>query len=97
MSTKYFIDIETDGLDPKEIKCVCLYSDRGFEYTFKDSLDFAAWLRGYVYDIDVFIGHNTLRYDYPALKKLWCIDLCAFPSIDTQRCLLTLIPVLKKS
>lgn len=77
------LDIETDSLTPTVIWCCCVRNlETEEEITFFNKEVFNAWVK----DVNpIFIGHNILGFDIPALGRLWGLDSSRFldNSIDT--------------
>jgi DNA polymerase I len=87
MSRKYFsydetywtIDIEADDLSPRKIWCcVAQNVERGNKISFTDAEDFREFAHG-----KVFVGHNILSFDVPALRRLWGVDISDADCVDT--------------
>lgn len=67
---KVVCDIEADSLKPTRIWCVVAYDlIENKEYIF-DCLNGFQGLKEFAKDVGVWIGHNFLTYDRPALNKL---------------------------
>ena len=63
-------DIETNGLDPDVVHCVCALEGEVSFWT-KDPIEFQAYItEGHCR----LVGHNIIGYDIPVLEKLWNID-----------------------
>jgi len=81
-----FIDIETNGLDPSVIWCVCVSVYRGDELrvsrTFSDSGEFADFIDSRKQGTSL-VAHNGLCFDFPVLEQLWGVDLSGFNLVDT--------------
>lgn len=76
----WIIDIEADSLEPTKIYCVVVKNLKTEEVlVFTDATAFKEWLR----EGAVFIGHNAVSFDVPALNKLWETDLSLKSVVDT--------------
>lgn len=75
------LDIEADSLTPTRIWCVVVQNvRRGNLVTFTNPDDF----RHFVDDQPrVFVGHNIISFDAPALRSVWGVDLPVDQLIDT--------------
>lgn len=74
------IDIETDGLEPTVIHCVAtLNHGMNHSRVFESS----AGLQSYLDNFEFIVAHNGCSYDFPALKKLWNIDVPFDKQVDT--------------
>jgi len=72
-------DIETNGLDPDVVHCVCALEGEVSFWT-KDAIEFQAYItEGHCR----LVGHNIIGYDIPALEKLWNIDFSGCEIVDT--------------
>jgi DNA polymerase I-like protein with 3'-5' exonuclease and polymerase domains len=72
-------DIETDGLDPDVVHCVCALEGEVAFWT-KDASEFQAYItQGHCR----LVGHNIIAYDIPVLEKLWNIDFSGCEIVDT--------------
>ena len=84
---KLIYDIETNGLDPDKIWCMCAIDiDSGVEYKFSDydyTLLGSDEAKGLLRRADVLIGHNIIGFDNRVVKKLWGIDLNEKKNYDT--------------
>ena len=73
MTQKAFFDIETNGLNPDRVHCICAMLDNG-ESTVYNFLGentyghFRDWLASE--DVDTLIGHNIINFDVPILRRL---------------------------
>ena len=68
------IDIETDSLSPTKIHClVVLDADTGKIRTFESGAGKHAEV--HILSFDRVVAHNGCSFDFPALKKLWNIDI----------------------
>jgi DNA polymerase-1 len=86
---KVVIDIEADGLNPKNIWLIVAKDiSNGQRYIFRkpssdvsERLRFLRWADG----VDTWIGHNWLNYDYPALEQLLGLGISEVDqrSVDT--------------
>ena len=71
--TKAFFDIETNGLRPDKVHCICAMLDDG-ESTVYNFIggntygNFRDWLASE--DVDTLIGHNIINFDVPILRRL---------------------------
>jgi DNA polymerase I-like protein with 3'-5' exonuclease and polymerase domains len=76
----HFLDIETDSLDPTEIK-LCIIEHKG-DYSFiKTKEEMEKYISSMEKD-DKIVGHNILRFDLPAIEKMWDISI-PYGTIDT--------------
>lgn len=70
--TKLVFDIETNGLldELDRVHCICIKdADTGFSHSpTSDSLEMGVRL---LMEADVLIGHNILKFDIPALQKVY--------------------------
>ena len=84
---KLIYDIETNGLDPDKIWCMCAIDlDSGVEYKFSDYDDRllgSSEAKGLLSRAEVLIGHNIIGFDNRVVKKLWGIDLNEKKNYDT--------------
>ena len=72
-------DIETNGLDPDVVHCVCALEGEVSFWT-KDPIEFQAYItEGHCR----LVGHNIIGYDIPVLEKLWNIDFSGCEIVDT--------------
>lgn len=72
---KVVCDIEADSLKPTQIWCVVAYDlEEKKEYIFT-CLDSFQGLKEFSKDVNVWIGHNFLTYDRPALKSILGLDI----------------------
>jgi DNA polymerase-1 len=81
---KLVFDIETDGLRPTMIHCICAQDvDTGQTWTFRSDHGNIDNFPSLVTDGTVLIGHNILGYDLPVLRQLknWNFDRATF--VDT--------------
>ena len=77
--TSWTFDIETDGLDPSKIHCLCAqHVDGGNIFATTDYGNMRKMLLG----AEVLIGHNIQRFDVPVLERLLNIEIKA-TLIDT--------------
>lgn len=58
-------DIETDGLDPTKVHVLSYEDGEGVKHVF----DYDQ-MRAVLMSADTLVGHNIIRYDLPALKKI---------------------------
>jgi len=71
--SKAFFDIETNGLNPDRVHCICAMLDDG-ESTVYNFIggntygNFREWLASE--DVDTLIGHNIIGFDVPVLRRL---------------------------
>ena len=71
--SKAFFDIETNGLNPDRVHCICAMLDNG-ESTVYNFIggntygNFRDWLASE--DVDTLIGHNIINFDVPILRRL---------------------------
>jgi len=71
--SKAFFDIETNGLRPDRVHCICAILDNG-ESTVYNFIggntygNFRDWLASE--DVDTLIGHNIINFDVPILRRL---------------------------
>jgi DNA polymerase I-like protein with 3'-5' exonuclease and polymerase domains len=67
---RLIFDIETDGLNPTLVWCICAIDvDSGKEYSFRpDEVEEGVQFIGQATEL---IGHNIMGYDLPALEKLY--------------------------
>lgn len=73
---RYVFDIEADSLNPIVIWCLCVIDvDTGEEHGFRDLPRFKQFLDLLDPSSTIWIGHNILGYDLPALARLWDIHL----------------------
>ena len=83
----WVIDIETDGLNPKDIWCVVISNLVKNEVrVFSGRSDFYNGLRYFINSLgnsSFFIGHNILGFDAPVLKRLANVTLPFERCIDT--------------
>lgn len=80
--SRAFFDIETNGLRPDRVHCICAMLDNG-ESTVYNFIggntygNFRDWLASE--DVDTLIGHNIINFDVPILRRLsgfrWDFDL----------------------
>lgn len=86
-----YVDIETDGLNPSKIWCVCvLYNGIARTALNKQSLlDIITTLPSDV----TYVGHNFIRFDYPVIERLWGIKLD--PVVDTLTMSRLLYPLMQ--
>jgi len=74
------IDIETDGLKPTVIHCVATYNPGvGHNRVFETPEN----LQAYLDNFETIVAHNGCSYDFPALSKLWNIDVPFDKQVDT--------------
>lgn len=77
------IDIETDGLKPTVIWCLCAQNIFTKEkLTFTDQSSAKEWYDSVRKDV-VFIGHNIIKFDSLWLNRLWGFRLSINDLIDT--------------
>lgn len=86
MPTTVILNIEANGLDPKEVWCATTIDiETGEEHVFRNvhinQDDFLAYMRGVVR----IVGHNACSYDIPVLSRLTRIDELGvqFDVVDT--------------
>ena len=72
------VDIETDGLNPTVIHCVCANGDM-----FYDANAFNSFLSANHDKYDMVVGHNIIGFDCPALTRLWKVDFSNFSILDS--------------
>ena len=72
------VDIETDGLNPTVIHCVCANGDM-----FYDANTFNSFLSANHDKYDMVVGHNIIGFDCPALTRLWKVDFSNFSILDS--------------
>ena len=71
--SKAFFDIETNGLNPDRVHCICAMLDNG-ESTVYNFIggntygNFRDWLASE--DVGTLIGHNIISFDVPILRRL---------------------------
>lgn len=77
---KVILDIETDSLTPSKIwvLVVRFISDKERVEVFTSPPPSSFWN-----DIDEIIGHNIIKFDLPALRNLWNVNLSAKKITDT--------------
>lgn len=76
------IDIETDGLRPTKIWCVCCYNPSTDSFTnFHE--DTKEECKKLLESEDLIVAHNGICYDFPTLKRLWNINLKISKVFDT--------------
>ncbi len=70
MVSRICLDIETDGLKPNKIHCLCLEDyETGEKWSFTSPSDIKEGQK-LVDTYDEVIGHNLIAYDLPALEKI---------------------------
>ena len=72
------LDIEADGLDPTQIWCIVCYDIDKAEYRqfiLPSKAKVLSSFTAYCKKVDVFIGHNLIDYDIPAIEKLLGKDI----------------------
>jgi DNA polymerase I len=72
------VDIETDGLNPTVVHCVCANGDM-----FYDANTFNSFLSANHNKYDMVVGHNIIGFDCPALTRLWKVDFSNFSILDS--------------
>src|SRR4051812_1510748 len=81
------IDVEANSLNnPTKIWCiVCKDIDTGERYVWRLVHESPAEFLAFSEEVDLWIGHNWLGYDYPCLNRICglCITDIAERSIDT--------------
>ena len=84
---KLIYDIETNGLNPDKIWCMCAIDvDSGVEYKFSDydnDLLGSDEAKGLLNRAEVLIGHNIIGFDNRVVKKIWGLDLNEKKNYDT--------------
>ena len=75
MTSKTYIDIETNGLNPDTIWCV-----GADDQLFRTDGDFKKYLYGRPGTV---YAHNGVNFDFPVLQKLWGVDWTHFEFRDT--------------
>lgn len=80
---KVICDIETDSLSPTKVWCVVAYDlDEGSEFIFTCRDNFKG-LKDFSKTVDLWIGHNFLLFDKPALNSLLGLDIKVSQVRDT--------------
>lgn len=84
LNNYYVIDIETDGLDPTRIWCIVVKNIGNKDvFSFTDRSSFHSFINDVRATNPVFVGHNALSFDIPALNKLFNAGIASSNVIDT--------------
>lgn len=74
------LDLEADSLKPTQIWVVCVENIlTGEKHSFTEAAKFVAWHK----PTHVYVAHNGIHYDFPALARLWGVDIPISRIIDT--------------
>lgn len=74
------LDLEADSLKPTQIWVVCVENIlTGEKHSFTEAAKFVAWHK----PTHVYVAHNGIHYDFPALARLWGVDIPVSRVIDT--------------
>ena len=78
---KLIFDIETDGLKPTKVWCLCAVDENGTRYSLEmpTKADVNALLSG----VTEVIGHNIIAYDVPALERILGVSFEGIKITDT--------------
>lgn len=80
----WVIDIETDGLDARQIWCLCAVNTAtGEEVVLTDTEAINVWIADRLADGCVFIGHNLVSFDVPVLNRLAKTKIPVSRVVDT--------------
>ena len=82
MTTTLVFDIETNGLEPDTIWCICITDwESGITELFAgDDIPLAIMI---LMQADLLVGHNIKGYDIPVIEKLSGVTLNHIPVVDT--------------
>ena len=80
---KLVLDIETNGLNPSIIWCIC-YCDVTTGDSIEQRMPTRSDVQRMIDGADVVIGHNIIGYDMPVLKRLLGVDFSNVKVEDTM-------------
>jgi len=81
---QWLIDIETDGLNPTVVWCLCAINVKtGAEVVLTSHEEIKKWIDEQLRNKCTFIGHNALNFDVPVLNRLCGTRIPVSSVVDT--------------